>query len=91
MGASTFCSNSNAFLIIGCFYPNEQKVFVLFALLRVLPGQNLIHNFRSKLDIACFALTPNPLPILRNLIDCVVGVVRRDQHVRIEEIEHFLA
>ena len=61
-------------------YPFDEKVVFLTA------GFDLLDNLQRHLDATASALMGNPLPELGNLIDCVIGVVRRYQHIRIEEV-----
>ena len=53
--------------------------------------KNLIQDFQRQLHLPRRSLVLNPRPELRNLIERIIRSRRRDQHIRIEKVQHGLA
>ena len=53
--------------------------------------EHLFEYFQRQFDVPDGSLMDDPGPEFRDLIQWVIRVARRNQHVRVEEMQHFLA
>lgn len=71
--------------ILGLRNSVDQRIVVLAA------RDHLLHDFQGNLHEPRRTLMLQPTPEFGNLVYWVIGAVRRNQNVRVQEVEHLLA